>query len=249
MKPFKRIFRYPISIWGPKTYSNLCDDQALFAMQKLWAMIAWEYSSFVRDCKRIGTLDDWMENHSKWNRFYTRNVARTTSYINLVCALEDIIKKCFDDTLERGNAWFPTPFKIKSSQRKNIEEDKTLKVIRDYRNKLTAHTAYGKPFKKDKKENISTRITSLLYVQSGGFCGNDPLSFHFGGSQIVVGNKDPHYFRERFGMRTHHKAVMKHFLEWEDLFREMLQHFQKQCPIKKKGYRFISHPDQLKLLK
>lgn len=209
-------------------------------MQKLWAMIEWERSSFLRDCKRMGTLGDWMTNHAKWERFYVRNVARLTSYINLVCNLEDVVQRCFDETADRGNRWFPKPFKADSKLMKKIEANQTLKVAREYRNKLTAHTAYGKPRPSDKKENISTRLTSLLYVQGGGFSGQDPRSFHFGGSQIVVGGKDGHYFRERFGIHTDHSKVENYFREWEDLFCSMLKHFADQCPMQKNGYRFVS---------
>lgn len=245
MRLFKRIFKHPISIHGPRVASNLCNDQARFAMQKLWAMIEWEHGSFVRDCRRMDSLDDWMTNHSKWERFYVRNVARLTSYINLVCNLEDIMQRCFDETIDRGNRWFPKPFKPRATLLKKIQGDQTLKVAREYRNKLTAHTAYAKPKLSDKKENISTRLTSLLYVQGGSFSGKDPASFHFGGTQIVVGGKDGHYFREQFGIHTHHAKVESYFRNWENLICSVLKHYADQCPIQKNGCRIVSRIEQL----
>lgn len=234
MEPFKNIFQYSVVVTGNKRRLHMCSDQFRIAMQKLWAMIEWEHNAFLKDCNRIGSLNDWPENDKKWDRFYTRNVARTFSYINLACNLDFILKKCFDDTVMRGNHWFPNKFV------EAIPKSKIANVLYDYRNKLVAHPAAAKPYPKDKAENDTTHLTSLLYIQGGSFIGNDPRSFQFGGTKVVANGEGCKYFKDRFGIYTSHDEVKKYFSDCSDLLYKMLKHYSDQCPISNDGYTFTT---------
>ena len=147
-------------------------------------------------------------------RYQRREIWRIGSFIVFALNLELILKRRYKDLLnlvrELQQDSGALSDGLLQKRAKEIEGYKT------YRDKIFAHTAFGKPYKED---NLSMQATSLMLFQASA--GRiTPEGVGIGGMSVTVGGQEP----PNFEPLTFPKMVSdfgKHFLEWRKMFGKL----------------------------
>jgi len=241
---FERISQHPITVWHkqPQGVSALYDDQALFAMKRVWRMIEWHHDELLQDAARNAHLGHWEDgaalaaHHDEFEEFSMRNGARILSYIVLVCMLDGIAARFYRKLIDIGNHVFQVaeqPDEQAVSAR-GVEMGLPL----SYRNKLAAHTAYADPRRDD---SASQMLNSVFHAQAqGSFSGGDLSTFHIGGTQIMLGSDPDTLFRQQYGLKEQHPLMSQHFTLWEDMILAPLMAYEARCPFEDARLRAVS---------
>lgn len=173
---------------------------------------------------------------SRLSRFKAREVWRIGSYIMFWCSLEDIVEheyRALLDLLE----WMAPQARAALEAESSIavaSRCKEVEPVREYRNKIFAHTAYAKPLIREKRvlDSSVTQLTSLVY-----FTGSDYLiskaGLALGGTTVVPDAYGiaPHFHSgpQRFAAvilgELTEKAV-EHFVAWWSMYKAVLDALQ-----------------------
>ncbi len=204
-------------------------------MRDIWAMIEWEYDSFLEDCSDFGPYPDITDDIDAYARtrqpladFEIRAKARTINYINLSYLLEGIARQLYTSTIRKCNRIFPLPFAKPLDELKQRENE--MEILKKFRDKLSAHTAYAAPRTDD---SLGQQISSLLHIGGGGaFINKELSSFHIGHFQVnTTEDKEKSFFLENsIGIYEQHQKNLAHFAQWKRMFITMLTHYRVQCP-------------------
>jgi len=160
-------------------------------------------------------------------RFKAREVWRIGSYVMFWCSLEDVVEHEYQallSLLERLAPDIRARLQVESSADLESRSDE-VEPIREYRNKVFAHTAYAKPLKVD---DSSTQLTSLVH-----FTGSDYLlskrGLTLGGTTVIPDEYGlaPHFLSgpQRFkeiSVSILVERAVPHFLAWWSMYKTVL---------------------------
>jgi len=137
------------------------------------------------------------------------------SYVIILCSLEQIIKKTFDDMIVIVKDI--TGIILPEQKNEKVKRQEEIKDWIHWRNKVFAHTAYVKPQKDD---NISMQLTSI-FLGFGGGMGIGKNSYQLGGlAQVVEGHPAPKL--SKIDILESHQKVIEHFTNWKLMFDKIV---------------------------
>jgi len=155
----------------------------------------------------------------EFRRYQRREIWRIGSFIVFALNLELTLKRRYEDLSNFARDLQPDVDALSDNlvQRREAE----IRRYRYYRNKIFAHTAFGKPRDED---NLSMKATSLAYLDTimGGIT---PDGLRIGGMSVVVGGQDPPKF-EAFTFPEMVSDFGRHFLEWREMFGDICKILQ-----------------------
>ena len=142
------------------------------------------------------------------------------SYVNNVCLLEGILKRYYLNLATDAKAEFN--YTINGIEQFVSARESEIKVERDYRNKISAHTSYAKP----NGDSLNQQSASLAPFW-GRFNPTDNLYLISIGLGTVSAHqtKTPHY-----SLGERHDKVVEHFGKWEKEFEKNLVEIGEKCP-------------------
>lgn len=218
------IVTYTTNAHG-KFASTIPEGTAALSASRMVQMIQWIYDEFVQDS--AGTPDVFAStNFAERDAFVIRNTSRVLSYINHVCALEHILVRLYGETIAKLQVIDPT-----------IASDTTALTAREtevadcftFRNKVSAHTAYGSPRKED---NSAMEFHSLVTMLSTSYDGSGKAdSFALGAVSVRLGGQDPSTKLPCLGLKELHPKITEHIKQWTSMFTTPCAQAQKKVPL------------------
>lgn len=205
---------------NPNGIATIPDGHAMLAADQVYKMLEWIEAEFQEDCRKNFSVLE--QNMVGQNDFVVRNISRTLSYVTQACLLEGILKRSYNLTAEHL---------------KNIDEsvmldadqirarDQEIKILKDFRNKIAAHTAYSNPRAED---NIAQELHSLLALISTSYHGSIN-TFRLGASTMIVGAMEAK-FQPEVSINEVHPLLIEHFKQWLSMFEKILTHPRSQLP-------------------
>lgn len=100
-----------------------------------------------------------------------------------------------------------------------------MKMIKDFRNKIAAHTTYSDPKSWD---NLSQELHSLLTLISCSHTGSIN-TFRLGALQIIAGNTEAP-LKPTISISGTHPLLVEHFKKWVMMFETVLHAVRPQLP-------------------
>ena len=165
--------------------------------------------------------------------FITRNTSRTISYVNHVCAFEDILRRLYDETiraLQGLDASIVVDQVALATRKKEMDDCFT------FRNKVSAHTAYGVPRPKD---NAAMELHSLVALLSSSFdTSRSADSFALGLSSVQLAGQSPSTTLPCIGLKALHPAMVKHVEQWTKMLTEPCAAVRKNLPQVVNGFEY-----------
>jgi hypothetical protein len=155
----------------------------------------------------------------KFYSYMRREIWRIGSFIVFALNLELTLERRYKELLDFAIKLQPDSGVLSSdlAQRRKAE----TKKYKYYRNKVFAHTAFGRPKPGD---NLSIQSTSLAYLDAT-IGGITPNGISIGGLASIVGGKDPPEF-ESFTFPEMASEFSRHFLEWHEMFSNLCKVLQ-----------------------
>ena len=157
---------------------------------------------------------------------------RTQCYINQLCIAEDILiheYKRMAELLERASLG-SIKLDVKSDY-KNLKDG--MKRVRKFRNKVTAHTAYTKPYEEDNPETVIRSLLNL-FPRDGRYTMGDNFFNGFSPhvSQLPI-----------ISIYEWQDTVTPVFAEWKVFVTNKLEEIHSLCPLENEMYKIeIARP-------
>jgi hypothetical protein len=184
------------------------DGMASLTAERFINMMKWIHEEFMADSTK--NPDIFHLSDLEQQVFIVRNMSRTLSYINHVCSLELILVRLYKETIE----------KLRIIDNNISSDDVGLEVrkaeIADcftFRNKVSAHTAYGSPRDED---NIAMEFQSLITLLSTSYGPDGEAGgFALGAVSVRLAEQDPSTKLPLIGLKDLHPRMLEHIKAWE----------------------------------
>lgn len=204
--------------------STIPEGTAALTASQVTKMLEWIYDEFITDSSANPTIFQSASFEAK-QAFITRNTSRLLSYVNHVCLLEHILMRLYEETISRLQVVEPT-IVINETERSARESE--VKGCFIFRNKVSAHTAYGSPRAED---NAAMEFHSLVALLSSSYdeTGSGD-SFALGAVSVRLSGQDPSTKLPCLGLKDLHPKMLKHIEEWTTMLIEPCQIVRKDLP-------------------
>lgn len=207
-----------------KFASTIPEGTASLVSTRLINMIRWIHGEFMKDALTHPQILQ-NTNINKREAFITRNTSRVCSYVNHVCSLEHILVRLYNETIS----------KLQVLDRNIIIDTAGLKARKvevanffTFRNKVSAHTAYGSPLKED---NSAMEFHSLIALLSSSYDRTEKAdSFALGAVSVKLAGQDPSTDLPCLGLKELHPKIMAHIEAWEKMLIDPCILAKKKVP-------------------
>jgi hypothetical protein len=234
---FEDIIDFPISISLISKINEkenlsieIPDPNIIHSAESLWNMCLWLNNEFIIDCKKITFSKEGIPSFdSNWTE---RNTSRSISYSIHSCLIEGILWQLYKKTCSDITQFIDLKKEPNSIFLKEMEKE--FKPIRNFRNKVAAHTVYEDPRKED---NPSDELASLSALTSVGWNNRDAESFNLGSVIRVVNGHTPKHENFQFSIKNSHKTMVLHLKKWNQMFLSLIDEAEKKLPINNQPYK------------
>jgi len=185
----------------------------------------WIYDEFLQDASTHPDIFQAKDPNEE-DAFVTRNTSRTLSYINHVCVLEHILIRLYNESIIKLQ-------KIDSGIILNNEglltRESEVSDCFVFRNKVSAHTAYGSPRSED---NSAMEFHSLVTLLSTSYDSTGSAnSFALGAVSVSLDGQSPSTKLPCLELKELHPKMLRHIEEWTKMFIDPCVEARKKIPV------------------
>jgi hypothetical protein len=235
---FKEIDKARIKIRIANSTQHRPYASVMKPLKDLFDATEWLFGEAVKDYNKTKKkIDNRAErqvmsrlekNHKDREDQSIRIGSRNLGYVNQLCLMEDILVCEYDDICKTIDSASGGKIKINSvSKYKSLKE--RFQPIRDFRNKVGAHTAYTKPRKDDTVETLNDSLYGLFPKEGSRFSGT-------GAYFLYKSNLSKVPIITIFGWEEEVKPI---FQGWEKLFIDTLKEIHRKCPFENSEHSSI----------
>ncbi len=220
----KGIVVYTTNAKGRFVFSIPEGTASLVAM-RLINMMQWINDEFMSDSSTHPIVLQ-SDNFSEREAFVTRNTSRVLSYVNHVCSLEYILVKLYEETTSKLHV---IDSSIVSDAAAMTSRKAEVTDCFTFRNKVSAHTAYGSPKRED---NLAMEFHSLVALLSSSYNGGgNANSFALGAISVRLAGEEPSTKLPCLGLKDLHPKMLEHIEKWTEMLIDPCETARQKLPV------------------
>lgn len=190
-------------------------------------MLTWIYDEFIQDSTKHPNIFPPSAGSERLTEdFITRNTSRTVSYVNHVCSLEYVFVRLYRETITKLQAIDPT---ISIDETALAARKEEVSNCFTFRNKVSAHTAYGFPIKED---NLAMQFHSLVALLSSSYDSSGSAdSFALEAPSVTLAGQTPNRELPSIGLKALHQKISQHIELWTKMLLDPCSAARQKLPL------------------